>query len=306
VRLFLTRIGLLNATSPVVAFAKQRMTARLEATDAATDAPTPQATKRDFLTRFLEAQQKDPEFMHDGRVLALTTANMFAGSDTTAITLRAIFYFLLRNPDKLHKLLDELHREESVGHLSSSSSNCPSVLVKWREVQDLPYLSAVIKESLRCHPAAGLPLERVVPPRGIHVCGHYLPGGTIVGCSAWTVHRDAQVFGPEPGEFRPERWLEEATEAQRGKMANYLFSFGAGARTCVGRNISFLEMYKLVPALLRTFEVSFAFFFSLHPFVIEYTRRQNRLELSISLYTDFACRAGQGVGVNECLVCEAE
>lgn len=249
IRLFLTRIGILNATSPVVAFAKNRMTARLASTKAPSETEAGAQPNRDFLTRFLEASEKDPEFMHQNRVLALTTANMFAGSDTTAITLRAIFYFLLRNPEKLQKLLQELDQEQIAGHFSDSP------LVKWREVQGLSYLTAVIKEALRCHPAAGLPLERIIPPKGIEICGNILPGGTIVGCSAWTVHRSEIVFGPETNKFRPERWIE-ATETQKAKMTSCLFSFGAGARTCVGKNISYLEMYKLVPALLRTYEVS--------------------------------------------------
>ena len=204
---------------------------------------------RDFLSRFLEAGQKDPAFLDQQRVLSLTTANMFAGSDTTAITLRAIFYYLLRDPEKLQRLLSELEEAEKAGRFSTDDR-----LVKWNEVNDLPYLTAVIKESLRCHPAAGLPLERIVPPAGIQVCGHFIPGGTIIGCSAWTVHRNEAVFGTHAASFRPERWLE-ASETRKSDMNNYLFSFGAGARTCIGKNISYLEMYKLVPAVLRSFEV---------------------------------------------------
>lgn len=50
------------------------------------EVPIGKQSRRDFLSRFQEAHQKDPEFMSQERVLALTVANMFAGSDTTAIS----------------------------------------------------------------------------------------------------------------------------------------------------------------------------------------------------------------------------
>lgn len=205
---------------------------------------------RDFLSRFLEAHDKDPSFISRERVMALTNSNIFAGSDTTAISLRAIFYYLLKDPPKLHKLMEELTNAETAGHFTRSDR-----LVKWDEARDLPYLSAVIKEALRCHPAVGLTLERIVPPQGITICNHFVPGGTNVGCSAWAIHRSKRVFGDDAAAFRPERWIE-ADDAKASEMNGFFFSFGAGSRTCIGKNISYLEMYKLVPAVLRTFEVS--------------------------------------------------
>ncbi|KAF2848596.1 pisatin demethylase [Plenodomus tracheiphilus IPT5] len=249
VRFLLGKLGLINPTTPVVNFARTRMASRLdghtETNLAGKDGPQ---TRRDFLSRFLEASQKDPDFLTSERVLSLTTANMFAGSDTTAISLRAIFHFLLQTPKALQRLLDELDLNN--GKLFDEEG-----FVKWSDVHELPYLSAVIKESLRCHPAVGLPLERVVPPSGAEICGYHFPPGTIVGCSAWTVHRDETVFGHDAASFRPERWLE-ATEEGKSKMSNVFFAFGAGSRTCAGRHISYLEMYKLVPAVFRKFELT--------------------------------------------------
>ncbi|KAJ6058806.1 uncharacterized protein N7446_008389 [Penicillium canescens] len=196
--------------------------------------------------------KKDPEFMTRDRILTMTTANMFAGSDTTAITLRSIFYYLLQNPKCMQRLMEELQHEEQAGRFSRDDG-----LLSWNEVRGLPYLGAVIKEALRCHPAAGLTLERVVPPAGISINGHFLPGGTIVGCSPWTVHLDESVFGHRPDQFRPERWLDMPNE-KVAEMNNTLFTFGAGSRTCIGKNISLLEMHKLVPTVLRRFEITLA------------------------------------------------
>ncbi|KAG4435700.1 hypothetical protein IFR05_008812 [Cadophora sp. M221] len=250
VRLWLSRIGVINASSPVVTFAQKRMKSRLSGAESQ-DTSQSELSKRDFLSRFIGAGEKDPEFMTPQRVLSLTVANVFAGSDTTAISLRAIFYNLLKNPEKLQKLQQELLEREHEGYFRDNT------LVQWNEAHKLPYLTAVIKEALRIHPAVGLPLERVVPSVGAQLCGYFIPGGTIVGCSAWTIHQSEKIFGPDVHLFRPERWLEGSEQAQ-ANMNSCLFTFGAGARTCAGKNISYLEMYKLVPAVLRTFDVELA------------------------------------------------
>ncbi|KPM42947.1 hypothetical protein AK830_g3621 [Neonectria ditissima] len=250
IRLWLSKFKLGSSTSPVVEFAKKQMASRRVTDEEDGEKLLSKGpSRKDFLSRFTEASIKDPAFISKDRVLALTVANMFAGSDTTAITLRAIFYNLLRNPASMNKLLEELSGETKAGRFPSDEA-----LVRWDQVRELPYLGAVINEALRCHPAAGLTLERVVPPQGMTVAGHHLPGGTIVGCSAWVIHRDESIFGPNAAEFRPERWIDATAEGQ-AKMKNTLFAFGAGSRTCIGKNISLLEMYKLVPAILRTFEI---------------------------------------------------
>ncbi|KAJ0108418.1 hypothetical protein J7T55_005395 [Diaporthe amygdali] len=256
IRLWMSKKKLLNSNTPVVQFARERMADRKDQIEKGISArPSgPGPERRDFLSRFIDARGKDPEFISEQRVLALTVANMFAGSDTTAISLRAIFYNLLRSPSAMQKLLAELANESASERFTKNEEAREAGLVKWNEVRELPYLSAVINEALRCHPAAGLPLERVVPAQGLRIDGHYIPGGSIVGCSAWVVHRDKGVFGSRPDEFRPERWIDSSLE-QQAKMKNALLSFGAGARTCAGKNVSLLEMYKLVPAVLRTFEI---------------------------------------------------
>lgn len=242
----MSKNGLLSSSTPVAEFAKKHLIER----DAEAESGNVKVPRRDFLSRFKEARAKDPEFITEHLVLALTVANMFAGSDTTGITMRAVFYFLLRDPSKMERLLKELSEESKAGRFSRDDG-----LVRWEEARDLPYLNAVINEALRCHPAVGLTMERIVPGAGVTLAGHFLPRGTIVGCSAWVIHQDTQVFGSDAAEFRPERWIE-ATPEQRKKMNSCLFSFGAGARTCIGKNISLLELYKLVPTILRTFEVS--------------------------------------------------
>jgi cytochrome P450 len=252
IRKLLSARGLIRGT-PVAHFALRRIAETKVGTEQSAGKMSKLSDakpRRDFLSRFQEAHVKDPEFISDERVLALTVANMIAGSDTTAISLRATFYNLVRNPDKLAKLHTEL--DEVWARRGTQQGEQP---LTWDEVRDLPYLSAVVNESLRTHPAAGLPLERIVPANGLQVGETVIPGGTNIGCNAWVLHLDESVWGPHPDQWVPERWIE-ASNSQKAEMKNSLFSFGAGARTCIGKNISYLEMYKLVPAVLREFDVS--------------------------------------------------
>jgi cytochrome P450 len=179
---------------------------------------------------------------------------VFAGSETTAISLSSVFYFLLKNPRCYHKLMQELDEAVKEGVIEERDGKT----VSWAESQKLPYLDAVIQESFRLHPAAGLLLERVVPKQGMTILGEFIPGGTIVGCNAWVLHRRPEIFGQDVDTFRPERWIE-AAEGKNGlslkEMKATMFQFGSGARTCIGRNVSLLEVYKLVPSFLRRFEV---------------------------------------------------
>ena len=209
--------------------------------------------RADLLSMFLKAQRERPEFMTDERVLVMAVSMAFAGSETTAITLSAVFYFLLKHMRCYQTLMKELKGAVEDGTIE----NRPDGLVSWPESQKLPYLDACIKEAFRLHPAAGLPLERITPPQGCEIAGRHIPGGVIVGCSAWVIHRRPEIYGRDVDCYRPERWLEANKEQLKEMNAN-MIQFGAGPRTCIGKNISLLEVYKLVPSFLRRFEVSCA------------------------------------------------
>lgn len=212
--------------------------------------PYPKPCQDDLLSMFLKAKAEKPDFFDDRRVLTMAVSMAFAGSETTAISLAAVFYYLLKNP----RCYRELVRELDNGIKERNLENRPSGLVTWAESQKLPYLDACIKEAFRLHPAAGLPLERVVPSGGAEISGRYIEGGTIVGCNAWVIHRRPEIFGADVDSYRPERWINAGKETRK-EMEGCMFHFGMGARTCIGKNISLLEIYKLVPSFLRRFEV---------------------------------------------------
>jgi cytochrome P450 len=258
----LQRWGLSKAIFPATKFALERSVERekemalikekgLSALKDASQVEAQENRGVDLLSKFTQAQYEHPEIMNDDLVLTTCLSMVLAGSETTAISLSSVFYYLLKNPRTHRKLMIEI--EEAV--YNGTIEDNDECLVSWSASQKLPYLDAVIQEAFRLHPAAGLILERVAPAQGITILGEQIPGGTVVGCNAWVLHRRPEIFGDDVNVFRPERWLEASPEKLK-EMKATMFQFGAGARTCIGKNISLLEIYKLVPSFLRRFEVS--------------------------------------------------
>jgi cytochrome P450 len=235
IRLAIERFGLSKTVFPVTHFAQKQSAARETEMKKVRETGIADETSGkgvDLLTKFTQAQHDHPEFMTDHQVLASCNSMVFAGSETTAISLSSVFYNLVKHPKAYKKLMEELDDAARTGAIAEK----PNRKVGWKESQTLPYLDAVIQESFRLHPAPGLILERVVPPQGMDILGEHIPGGTIVGCNAWVVHRRPEIFGEDVDVFRPERWLE-ASPAQLKEMKATMFQFGAGARTCIGKNI---------------------------------------------------------------------
>ncbi|EUC39786.1 hypothetical protein COCMIDRAFT_110588 [Bipolaris oryzae ATCC 44560] len=166
-----------------------------------------------------------------------------AGSDTTATAITAILYHLMRTPSAYAKLTAEIDQADQAGLLSLD--------VQYHEAVRLPYLIACCKEGMRLHPSVSMTLPRRVPRGGCIIAGEWLPEGSHVGVNAAVVQRDRGIFGHDADDFVPERWFR----ADAAKMERYMFQFGGGARTCIGKNISLCEMYKVIPQLLRSFEL---------------------------------------------------
>ncbi|PQE07773.1 cytochrome P450 protein [Rutstroemia sp. NJR-2017a BVV2] len=261
--LLLAKYGIVDATFPVARFAQQRMKERYPKTEKDGILPTvsPEVktnkSQPDLLSKFIQAKHDRPDFMTDQLVLTMAVSMAFAGSETTAISLSAVFYYLLKNERCMERLLQELDEKAREGYFEDKETG----LVSWTESQGLPYLDACIKEAFRLHPAPGLPLERVVPEQGMEIAGEWVKGGTIVGCNAWVIHHRREIFGEDVDVYRPDRWFveegkdREAEEKRIKEMNGTMLHFGMGARTCIGKNISLLEIYKLVPSMLRTFEI---------------------------------------------------
>lgn len=199
-------------------------------------------SQKDLLSKLFAVHKEKPEYDYVG-VVSMATSNIFAGSDTTAISTRAIIYHLLKNPDCKRKLVEEINQRKREGKLSNP--------VSLQEADQMPYLQACMWEALRLHPAVGMSLPRVVPSGGIEIDGKRIPAGTVIGVNPWVVHRNKEVYGDDVEAFRPERWMRQ----DNGDMHRFFFAFGAGARLCIGKNISWMEMSKLIPTLFMHYDL---------------------------------------------------
>lgn len=243
--MWMTRKGLIGSqTNPAVTSAFKAQSKRVhEKNQDANDAEKgkSESAHEDLLEQFIRAKKEHPESIGDKEILMLGISMVFAGADTTAWTLSAFFYYVLRTPgvyDRLVKEIRDASQEE---------------IMPYTQAQKLPYLDACIKENFRMHPAARFGSERVVPIGGAVICGEHIPAGTDVVINPWAIHRRKEIWGEDVEVFRPERWLEDEEKAK--KMAGMLFQFGSGNFMCIGRNISLLEMYKLTAATLGAFDL---------------------------------------------------
>jgi cytochrome P450 len=199
-------VAVMNSSKFIVDFAAKQLQ-RYQGKD------TGSSELPDMLDRFKRFKDGE-QVMSDSELLSHAVSNIFAGSDTTAASLRAIFYFLGRTPLAHDKVLAELDEAVQEGRLSDP--------VTFAEAQELKYFQAIVKEALRMHPAVGLLLERVVPRGGAEVGGVWLAGGTVVGINPWVAARDKEVYGEDSEIFKPERWLDASDKDLKAMERNFL------------------------------------------------------------------------------------
>ncbi|KAL9007704.1 MAG: hypothetical protein Q9173_007084 [Seirophora scorigena] len=205
----------------------------------------------DFLDNFLAAHRADPKAFSDDTLLSSLVSNVAAGGDTAGATMTGIVYNTLKHPRVLKCLQDEL----------DAAIPDKGMAVSWKVASNLPYLDAIIQESIRFHPGTSFAFERLVPTEGLLLPDNrFLPAGTVVSMHPWVLNRDPFVFGPDADSFVPERWMQrthespEAFAARLAAMKDTVLTFGAGKRRCVGRNLANLEIYKILATLFRGFE----------------------------------------------------
>ncbi|KAE9568049.1 hypothetical protein CGMCC3_g15848 [Colletotrichum fructicola] len=188
-------------------------------------------------------------------------ANVFlaAGTETTATVLSLCTYRLLKNPDIVVKMRAEL----------LAVVKDPQALPDWFVLEQLPYLTAVIKETLRLMYGLSSRLPRIAPDEDVVYQGtwtppattqavsvrHVIPRGYAMGMSAYLVHTDERLF-PDPAKFAPERWLLRDGRKDR-HLERYLLTFSRGSRQCLGMQYVFahssVDTLSRHPADRRTF-----------------------------------------------------
>ena len=200
----------------------------------------------DIMQKLLHVHDVKPHAFDDDAVRSMVATNVFGGAETTTSSIRAVIYFLSKNKEKMTKLHQEI---DATCREHSWPEDVPIAL---RLAESMRYLQAVIYESMRLFPANGMPLSRVSPSEGLEIDGRYFPPGIQLTVYSWALHRNKRLFGEDALDFVPERWLDEERSRQ---LHRCFFSFGFGSRACLGRNLAWMEMLKVVSTLFRRYSI---------------------------------------------------
>ncbi|KAG5657686.1 hypothetical protein KAF25_007719 [Fusarium avenaceum] len=201
--------------------------------------------------------------------------NVVAGGDTTATTIRIVMLCLLTNPVAYRKLQQEIDNAISARSISSPITDT--------EARKLPYLQAIIQEGLRIKAPAAGPLFKQVPKEGDYIDGKFIPGGTQIGTSPFSIYHSKEVFGQDASIFRPERWLNADPARLEVMSETVSLVFSSGKWQCIGKPVAIMELNKIFVELFRRFDFS----------IVRPERPLNITNAGIWLIEDFPVRVTQ-------------
>lgn len=167
--------------------------------------------------------------------------NIFiAGTDPSSATIVWAMNALLKNPNVMSKVQGE------VRNLFGDKD-----FINEDDVESLPYLKAVVKETLRLFPPSPLLLPRVTMET-CNIEGYEIQAKTIVHVNAWAIARDPENW-EEPEKFFPERFLESSMEL-KGNDEFKVIPFGSGRRMCPAKHMGIMNVELSLANLIHTFD----------------------------------------------------
>ncbi|KAF4982210.1 hypothetical protein FZEAL_2094 [Fusarium zealandicum] len=199
----------------------------------------PKDDRQDLLTDLIQLHKCKPDFT-DTYLRKMAITNFGAGHETMASTLTSIIALLGSHEDVQARVSQEL--------LESHEST------RYSTVTRLPVMQALIKEAKRLYPVISMSLPRKVPKGGLDLHGYHFPSDTVVGCNPVALHRNCEIFGPDSHIFNIDRWTTADPDTAR-TMERISLSWGGGSRTCPGRHLAELVVFKVVPALVKEFKI---------------------------------------------------
>ena len=211
----------------------------------------------DLLGSFIQARKAYP-LMDEQRLTHLSATNVLAGANNSARAMDVTINWLATHPEEQERLYNEI-AAVNVAAMKDSETEGPAAL---EMALKMPYLDAMIQESYRTFGAPANNLERIAGETGMHLPnGVELPPGTVVAMNPASMSSLPHVYGEDADTFRPSRWTKQEDESDDqfhervSLMRRSLLVFGHGSRSCIGKNIVQLELYKLWATLLRIYKV---------------------------------------------------
>ena len=165
---------------------------------------------------------------------------IFRGTDTVAILLESILARMVLHPEIQAMAQSEIDRVVGKNRTVSDA-----------DLQSLPYLNAIIKETLRVHPPGPLLSWARLAIHDTHVGEHFIPAGTTAMVNMWAITHSDDIWS-KPEVFRPERFLEEDVAIMGTDLR--LAPFGAGRRVCPGKAMGLATVQLWLAQLLQSFD----------------------------------------------------
>ncbi|CAG8053445.1 unnamed protein product [Penicillium olsonii] len=199
-------------------------------------------TSRPDFTSYILKHTKEGLSMSPEEMDANSAVFVLAGSETTAALLSGAVYLLTRNREKYERLVREIR-----GTFKEHAD------IKLAALFELPYLNAVLLESMRVYPPIPSMLPRIVPEGGAMINDRYVPASTSVSMSPYSTFHAAGHF-KYPDTFIPERWLPETDEFKDDKRSAFQ-PYSWGPQNCLGQHLANAEMRLILAKLLWNFDI---------------------------------------------------
>jgi len=221
---------------------------------------------KDILSLLVKANASEESAarLTEEEVFAQMRTILLAGHETSATTLCWVLLELAKNPKVQAKLREEIRATERAIHARNGSDFTAA------DLDNMPYLAAVIKESMRFHPAVYqnyrqaakddiLPLSKPIKTTDGRIINNLpIPKGMKIILSIAAYNRDTDAFGEDAGVYNPERWLRDGGEKKSATLGVYgnLLTFAGGVRTCIGWRFALYEVYALTVEIINNFELA--------------------------------------------------
>ncbi|XP_059431770.1 trimethyltridecatetraene synthase-like [Corylus avellana] len=196
----------------------------------------------DLLLQLADDPNTDHVKLTYDNVKGLTQDLLLGGADTSATTLEWTMSELMKQPHLINKATEELDRV--IGK---------DKWVEEKDIPQLPYINAIMKETMRKHPVAVLLAPHSALEDG-NIAGYDISKGSTVLINTWGMGRDPSIWDA-PQEFRPERFLGKAIDV-KGQYFE-LLPFGSGRRMCPGYNLGLKVVSSTLANMLHGFEWKF-------------------------------------------------
>ncbi|KAK7272605.1 hypothetical protein RJT34_29314 [Clitoria ternatea] len=196
-------------------------------------------TNNDMFDSFLNISQESGQKMDKEMFKHLLLDLFVAGTDTTSYAIKLAMTELIHNPDKMSKAKIELAETIGIGNPMMES-----------DITRLPYLQAIVKETLRLHPSAPLLLPRKAKIE-MEINGYIVPQGAQVLINAWATGRDPSMW-ENPNLFSPERFLGSKIDVKGRHF--HLIPFGGGRRICPGLPLAMRMLHLILGSFINIFD----------------------------------------------------